>query len=84
MRQCDAVLNLTYYFETLLSRDVNSPRLCFVNKVGQCVAVLNLTYFETLSSDVNNPRLCFVNSEEECDAVLNLTLTCGKQSAILN
>jgi len=25
-------LNLTYYFETLLSRDVNSPRRCYVNK----------------------------------------------------
>jgi len=30
-------LNLTltcYYFETLLSRDVNSPMLCYVNKDG--------------------------------------------------
>jgi hypothetical protein len=36
-RQCDAVLNITcYYFEALLlSRDVNSPRLCYVNKDGE-------------------------------------------------
>jgi len=28
-------LTLTYYFETfLLSRDINSPRLCYVNKDG--------------------------------------------------
>jgi len=28
-------LTLTYYFETLLlSRDVNSPRQCYVNKDG--------------------------------------------------
>jgi hypothetical protein len=34
-RHCDAVLNLTYYFEaSLLSRDVNRPRLCSVNKDG--------------------------------------------------
>jgi hypothetical protein len=39
------VLNLTcYYFETLLlSRDVNSPRLCFVNSEAECDAVPNLT-----------------------------------------
>jgi hypothetical protein len=30
--ECDAVLNLTYYFEALLlSRHVNSRRLCNVN-----------------------------------------------------
>jgi len=27
-------LTLTYYFETLLSRDVNTPRRCYVNKEG--------------------------------------------------
>jgi hypothetical protein len=37
-RQCDTVLKIPcYYFENLLlllSRDVNSPRHCFVNKDG--------------------------------------------------
>jgi hypothetical protein len=42
-RQCDAVLNLTYYFETLLSRDVNSPTIYFVNSEAECDAVLRLT-----------------------------------------
>ena len=27
-------LTLTYYFETVLSRDVNTPRRCDVNKDG--------------------------------------------------
>ena len=37
-------LTLTYYFETLLlSRDVNSPRRCYVNNEVECGAVLNLT-----------------------------------------
>jgi hypothetical protein len=38
-------VNLTltwYYFETL-SRDVNSPRRCYVNNEVECGAVLNLT-----------------------------------------
>jgi hypothetical protein len=44
-RQCDAVLNFTcYYFEALLlSRDVKSPRLCFVHSKAECDAVLSLT-----------------------------------------
>ena len=62
-------LNLTstcYYFGTLLSRDVNSPRLYYVNKDGggvndlscksnfQIVIILKLLL---LSLDVNSPRL---------------------------
>jgi len=35
-------LILTYY-EMLLSRDVNSPRRCYVNNGVDCDAVLNLT-----------------------------------------
>jgi len=36
-------LNLTYYFETLLLRDVNNPRRGYVNNEADCDAVLNLT-----------------------------------------
>jgi len=37
-------LNLTcYYFETLLLRDVNSPRRCYVNNEVDCDAMFNLT-----------------------------------------
>ena len=64
-------LTLTYYFETLLLfRDVNSPRLCYVNNdgggVNDLALNLNLTcyYFETLlSRGVNRPRPCYVNNE---------------------
>jgi len=45
-------LTLTYYFETLLlSRDVNSPRRCYVNKYGggvndlPCKSNFNLLLF---------------------------------------
>ena len=63
----------------LLSRDVNSPRLCYVNnEVDSVTPYLTLTcyYFETLlwSRDVNRPRLCYVNNEVDSDAVLNFNL----------
>ena len=60
-------------FNLLLSRDVNSPRLCYVNKRWWRVNALpvNLTltsyYFELLllSRDVNSPRLCYVDKDGE-------------------
>ena len=67
-------------FVLLLSRGVNSPRLCFVNKDGggvndlACKPNFNLL----LSRDVNSPRLCYVNKDGGGvnDFPLNLTLTC--------
>jgi len=65
-------LTLTYYFETLLlSRDVNSPRRCYVNKDDGGVNSfpskpnVDLLLFETLllSRDVNSPRRCYVNTD---------------------
>ena len=59
-------------FDLLWSRDVNSPRLCYVNKDGggvndlscklnfQLVFILKLLL---LSRDVNSPRLYYVNNE---------------------
>jgi len=29
------ILTLTFYFETLFSRDINTPRRCYVNKDGR-------------------------------------------------
>ena len=59
-------------FDLLLSRGVNSPRLCYVNKDGGGVKdlfrklnfelVIILKYL-LLSRDVNSPRLCFVNKD---------------------
>jgi len=70
----------------LLSRDVNSPRLCYVNKDGggvndlaskpnfDLVIILKLLL---LSRDVNRPRLCYVNNEVDS---VTPCLTCyGKQ-----
>ena len=47
----------------LLSRGVNSPRLCYVNKDGGGVNDLPCkpNYYLLLSRDVNSPRLCYVN-----------------------
>jgi hypothetical protein len=49
----------------LWSRDVNSPRLCFVNKDGGGVndLVCKPNFDLLLSRDVNSPRLCYVNNE---------------------
>jgi len=50
-------------FNLLLSRGLNSPRLCYVKKDGAgvndlpCKPNFNLL----LSSDVNSFRLCYVN-----------------------
>jgi len=54
-------------FDLLLSRGVNSPRLCFVNKDGGGVNDLpcKLNFDLLLSRDVNSPRLCYVNNEED-------------------
>ena len=63
------MLNLTltcYYFETLLlSRDVNSPRLCYVNKDGGGVNDLSCkpNFDLLLSRDVKSLRRCYVNNE---------------------
>ena len=50
-------------FNLLLSCDVNSPRLYYVNKHGG--EVNDLPYKPNfnllLSRDVNSPRLCYVN-----------------------
>ena len=46
-------------FNLLLSRDVNSPRLCYGNK-RWLVIILKLLL---LSRDVNSPRLCYVNKD---------------------
>jgi hypothetical protein len=60
-RQGDAVLN----FNLLWSRDVNSHRLCFVNKDGGGVNDLACkpNFDLLLSRDVNSPRLCYVNKD---------------------
>ena len=52
-------------FDLLLSRGVNSPRLCYVNKDGGGVNDLHCKpNFDLLwSRDVNSPRLCYVNNE---------------------
>jgi hypothetical protein len=84
-------LNLTltcYYFETVLSRDVNSPRLCNVNKDGGGVNdhFCKHEFDLLLSYGINSPRPCELNNEvDSVTSKINLTLTCyGKQSAILN
>jgi len=66
-------------FDLLLSRGVNSPRLCYVNKDGggvndlPCKPNSNLL----LSRGVNSPRLCYVNNEADS---VTPCLTCyGKQ-----
>jgi hypothetical protein len=55
-KQSDAVLNLTYYFEALLllSHDVNSSRLCFINSEAECDAILNLTLTYGKQNDIFN------------------------------
>ena len=65
--------------DLLLSRVVNSPRLCYVNKddggVNDLACKPNFDLL--LSRGVNSPRLCYVNKRwRRGDAVLNLTLTC--------
>jgi len=65
--------------DLLLSRDVNSPRLCFVNKDGGGVNDLPRKPNSDLllSRGVNSPRLCYVNNEVDS---VTLYLTCyGKQ-----
>ena len=67
------LFNLTlkcYYFEQLLSRDVNTPGDAMWTKMaeGWITFQFNLTlpyYFETLllSRDVNTPRRCDVNKD---------------------
>jgi hypothetical protein len=53
-------LNLTL----LLSRDVNNPRLCYVNKDGARVNDLCIPNFDLLlSHGVNSPRPCEVNKD---------------------
>jgi hypothetical protein len=60
-------LTLTcYYFETLLlSGDVNTPRLCYVNKDGGGVNDLSCkpNFHLLFSRDINSPRLCYVNNK---------------------
>ena len=66
-------------FDLLLSRDVNSPRLCYVNKDGGGVSDLPCKPNSNmlLSCDVNSPRLCYVNNEVDS---VTPCLTCyGKQ-----
>ena len=66
-------------FDLLLSRGVNSPRLCFVNKGGGGVNDLPCkpNFDLLLSRDVNSLRLCYVNNEVDS---VTPCLTCyGKQ-----
>jgi len=51
----------------LLSRDVNSPRLCYVNKDGGGVNDLSCKpNFDLLwSRGVNSPSLCYVNNKAD-------------------
>ena len=64
-------------FNLLLSRGVNSPRLCYVNKYGGGVNDLpckpNVDLL--LLRGVNSPRLCYVNNEVD-SVTPYLTLTC--------
>jgi len=52
-------------FDLLLSRDINSPRLCYVNKDGGGVNDLPCkpNFALLLSRGVNSPRLCYVNKD---------------------
>jgi len=61
------ILTLTYSFETLLSRDVNTPRRYYVNIEGGEVKDLPFKpkldlLFETLllSRDVNSPTFSYI------------------------
>jgi len=85
-------VNLTltcYYFETfVISRDVNSPRLCYDNKDGGGVNDLSCkpNYVLLLSRGVNRTRLCYVNKDGagvndlSCKLKLHLLLSRGVNS----